>query len=46
MSKLLLVVIALTLVILVGGGVFLAGWDIPAPSSVVEKTIPDGRFPR
>ena len=46
MSKLPLVVIALAFAILVGGAVFLAGWDIPAPSAVVEKTIPDERFPR
>lgn len=45
MSKLPVVIIVLALVVLIGGAVFLAGWDIPAPSAVVEKTIPDGRFP-
>ena len=45
MSKLPVIIIALALVVLIGGAVFLAGWDIPAPSAVVEKTIPDGRFP-
>jgi hypothetical protein len=33
------------LVVLVGGGVaFLAGWDIPAPRSKVEKVIPADRL--
>jgi hypothetical protein len=30
----------------VGGGVFLAAWDIPAPSTPVEKVIPDAKFPK
>ena len=29
-----------------GGGVFLATWDIPAPSTTVEKVLDDSRFPR
>lgn len=36
----------LLLVVIVAGGVFLATWDIPAPSESVEKTIPNDRFPR
>lgn len=39
-------IIILALLILVGGAVFLATWDIPPPSTVVEKEIPDDRFPR
>ncbi|MBT3358838.1 MAG: hypothetical protein HN403_04335 [Rhodospirillales bacterium] len=31
---------------IIGGAVFLATWDIPAPVSTVEKVIPDDRFPR
>ena len=31
---------------IVGGGVFLASWDIPAPSSPVEKVLDDSQFPR
>jgi hypothetical protein len=31
---------------LVGGVVFLMTWDIPPPSSTVEKVIPDERLPR
>jgi len=29
-----------------GGAVFLSMWDIPAPTALVEKEIPDDRFPR
>ncbi len=38
--------ILLILVLVVGGAVFLATWDIPAPTRQVEKTLPDSRFPR
>ena len=31
---------------IIGGCVFLLTWDIPPPSTVVEKVIPDDRFPR
>ena len=33
-------------VAILGGVVFLATWDIPAPVSSVEKVLPDDRFPR
>jgi hypothetical protein len=37
----------LTLVmLLLGGGAFLAVWDIPPPISTIEQTLPDDRFPR
>lgn len=39
-------IIALFLAGIVAGGVFLATWDIPAPTESVEKTIPNDRFPR
>ena len=39
-------VLLLVLLIVVGGGVFLATWDIPAPSKQVEKRIPDARLPK
>jgi hypothetical protein len=39
--------ILIVLVLLTGGvGIFLATWDIPAPSSRVEKTIPDDKLGR
>ncbi len=30
----------------VGGGLFLAYWDFPAPSVPFEKVLPDARFPK
>jgi len=32
--------------LLIGGGVFLALWNPPAPSAPVEKVLPDARFPK
>ncbi len=46
MGKLLAAFFLLLLVGLLGGGVFLAMWEIPAPSTRVERVIPDDRFPR
>ena len=46
MAKLVAVTLLVLLVLLVGGGVLLSFWDIPAPSSPVEKVIPDARFPK
>ncbi len=40
------VVFVLVVLMLVGGGVFLATWDIPPPVKKVEKVLPDDRFPR
>ena len=42
-SKLLLI---LVLAVIVGGGAFLATWEIPAPVTNVERVLPDDRFPR
>tara|TARA_A100001037_G_scaffold47458_1_gene39112 strand:+ start:284 stop:436 length:153 start_codon:yes stop_codon:yes gene_type:complete len=39
-------IIVVILIGIVAGGVFLATWEIPAPSERVEKTIPNDRFPR
>jgi hypothetical protein len=44
--RLTLIILAVVAVALLGGGVFLVTWDIPAPSSTVEKIVPDDRFPR
>jgi hypothetical protein len=39
--------IALVLVLgLAAGAVFLATWEIPAPTATVEKVIPNDRFPK
>lgn len=36
--------IALVLLLLVGGAVALATWEMPAPTAPREKTIPNDRF--
>lgn len=36
--------ILLIVVVLVGGTIFLATWDMPPPSAVTEKVIPNDRF--
>lgn len=46
MKNLSRLVLLLVLLMLIGGGVFLATWDIPAPSTPVEKRIPDARLPK
>ncbi len=40
------VFLVLMLAGMVGGAIFLATWEIPAPSAPVEKVIPDEQFPR
>lgn len=40
------VIILLAVALVLGGGTFLVTWDFPAPSSKVEKVLPDDRFPR
>jgi len=44
MSKLARVVILLFVLVIVGAGIFLATWNIPAPSAPVEKVIPNDRL--
>ncbi|MDA8230434.1 MAG: hypothetical protein M0006_03760 [Magnetospirillum sp.] len=46
MSKIAGLLVVVVLAVLVGGGVFLATFDIPPPSTKVEKVIPDARLPR
>jgi hypothetical protein len=36
----------LLLLTIVGGGVFLASWNIPAPAGKIQKQIPDDKMPR
>ena len=36
--------IAVVLVLLVGGTIALATWDMPAPVAVRERVVPDERF--
>lgn len=46
MRSLSKIVFLLLVVMVVGGAVFLATWDIPAPITEIEKELPDDRFPR
>jgi len=38
------ILILLLLALVVGGTIFLATWDMPPPSAVTEKVIPNDRF--
>lgn len=46
MKTLLRIAAVAVVMLIVGGGVYLAFSDLPAPTSHVEKTIPDDRFQR
>jgi len=46
MRKLTLVLVVTVLAALVGVGAYLATWEIPPPTTAVEKVLPDERFPR
>jgi hypothetical protein len=46
MGKLTLLVVMVFVLAAVAGGVFLAYWDFPVPTTPVEKVLPDARFPR
>lgn len=45
MSKITQIAVALVAVLIIGAGVFLMTWDIPAPSEPVTKTLSNDRFP-
>lgn len=46
MSKKIVFVLSVLVVAVAGGGLFLVTWEIPPPSTQVEKVIPDDNFPR
>ncbi len=46
MRKLSLILVVIVLAVLAGGGMYLATWEIPPPTTAVEKVLPDERFPR
>ncbi len=46
MRKLTMFIAVAVLVLLGAGAAFLATWEIPPPSAVVEKVIPNDRFSR
>ena len=41
-----LILLAVVVVVIAGGAVFLATWDIPPPTARVEKVIPNDRIGR
>jgi len=45
MSKITQIALAAIAVLIIGGGIFLMTWDIPAPSEKVTKTLSNDRFP-
>jgi len=46
MGKLTIAFVLVIALVLLGGGVFLALWNPPAPSAPVERVLPDARFPK
>ncbi|MEX0815530.1 MAG: hypothetical protein WD014_07635 [Dongiaceae bacterium] len=44
MLKLTLIVVLVVAVVIGGGLVYLANWDIPAPTATMEKDIPNDRL--
>lgn len=46
MSTINRVLVVLLLVLVLGGTVFLMTWEIPPPTSRVERVLPDDQFPR
>jgi hypothetical protein len=46
MNKIASIIIIGALIVLFGGGLFLATWEIPVPAMEIERTISNDRFPR
>ena len=46
MVKLAALLVVVLVLALVAGGLILAYWELPVPSSHVEKVLPDARFPK
>ncbi len=45
-KRITLVLLGIAIVVIAGGGVLLANWQIPAPTKQVEKVIPNDRLAR
>jgi hypothetical protein len=45
-GKVTIAFVILIALVLVGGMAFLAFWNPPPPSALVEKVIPNDRFPK
>jgi hypothetical protein len=46
MGKLTFGLVVVVILAVLGGAVFLALWNPPAPTAPVEKVVPDARFPK
>jgi len=46
MKNLSIIVVILVVLVIAGTGVFLATWEIPAPTKPAEVVIPNDKFPR
>jgi hypothetical protein len=46
MGKLTIALVLIFILLVLGGGAFLAVWNPPAPTSRVEKVLPNERFPK
>ncbi len=46
MGKVTIGFVVVVALLVLGGAVFLALWNPPAPSAPVEKVLPDARFPK
>ena len=46
MGKLTIGVIVAVVLAVLGGALFLALWNPPAPTAPVQKVLPDARFPK
>jgi hypothetical protein len=46
MGKLTIGVVVVVVLVVLGGAIFLALWNPPAPSAPVEKVLPNARFPK
>lgn len=45
-KRIAFILLGLAILVIAGGGVLLASWQIPAPTKQLEKVIPNDRFGR
>jgi len=46
MTRLTILLVVVVLLAILGGGLYLAFGNFPAPVTPVEKVLPDARFPK
>ncbi len=44
MRKYVLIAVAVLVLVIVGGGIVLANWSLPAPTGKIEKPVADDRL--